>query len=628
MTKILFLTDPSEFQTIPKHIFKSKNVNIVSLNYEVHRKLESLEIKHIIGDNLLNRNERFEIFDNVCGIKECYYNISDINLHFNGVNLLKILDSNEFHTYLMSIVCNLIIIKKIVEKEQPVEIIATKKISKLLEIISKKYHINIKIFDEQIEDNLLWNKIEFKFNLGKNPFSIRISRRKYIFIKNVYEKISNLFNNFWVKEEDFGKKSLVFLEFNPILFSNLLKEMSDYDGNIILVNLRRSAIWNKSSQDIIKKFNCKILDFEHILNKNDKKRISDILNTYSKNIETFFQKSNDCEKIFKIMGISFWDAVSELLQTTYLDRLKFYLKAILATDKTLKEIDIRCIISLNESGETEKLFLESNKKKYPTILLEHGFTERLENTKRFDNLGNYDKFNDKIAVWGKSKKEYLEKEYGIKSSNIFVTGSPRHDDYFSCKIDFSKKYKKRILLAPNPVNDINGISDTNLKIQVNEIIEQILKIINNFDDIEIFVKLHPIQLKHNEEITSFIKSINSEIPIYLWTPVIKTINKSDIVIVLSPEIHATSTILIESMILQKPVMNIYFDKEIPKFDYIKNNAVFAVSSFDNISNNLKKILFDDEFQTSLKENANRFIKQFMSNPNTASKEFSLLLKSY
>ena len=44
--------------------------------------------------------------------------------------------------------------------------------------------------------------------------------------------------------------------------------------------------------------------------------------------------------------------------------------------------DVKCIVHLNEVGETEKSFLEF-KNNIPSILLEHGFVERIEKTKMF-----------------------------------------------------------------------------------------------------------------------------------------------------------------------------------------------------------------------------------------------------
>jgi UDP-N-acetylglucosamine 2-epimerase len=184
------------------------------------------------------------------------------------------------------------------------------------------------------------------------------------------------------------------------------------------------------------------------------------------------------------------------------------------------------------------------------------------------------------------------------------------------------------LLAPNPINEINGQSSTNLKLQFNQTIKKILEIIKNFDNVKVIVKLHPIQLQHNEEIKLFIKNLDSSIPIYLWTPIIETINNVDAVLVLTPEIHATPTMLLESMILGKPTMNVYFDKKIPEYDHIKNNAVFTITHNENLENNLKKFLFDNDFKNLLQKNADNFVNQFMSNPGTASKKFASILKSY
>ena len=46
--------------------------------------------------------------------------------------------------------------------------------------------------------------------------------------------------------------------------------MKDYDGDVVLVNRRRPAIWNKKSLEVIRKNKCKILNFEEFLTKNEK----------------------------------------------------------------------------------------------------------------------------------------------------------------------------------------------------------------------------------------------------------------------------------------------------------------------------------------------------------------------
>ena len=86
--------------------------------------------------------------------------------------------------------------------------------------------------------------------------------------------------------------------------------------------------------------------------------------------------------------------------------------------------------------------------------------------------------------------------------------------------------------------------------------------------------------------------------------------------------------LLESMILDKPTLNIYFDKEIPKYEHVKQNAILTITDSDNIEENLEKILFDKEIISNLSKNANNFLTKFMTNQGNASKQFALKLQSY
>ena len=628
MTKIILITSILDLNLIPNNLFKSNDTKIFSFNLDVHLELKNQKINHTIADDLLSLDERLKIFDKMAEFRSWYSKISSSDFELKGINLLKILDRNEFQTYLLPILINLVIVKEIIKKEKPTKIIATTQISKIIQSIIKNDNIKTEFFKNEIEKNLLWNNITAKYNFGGIPLTFTLSRQKYLKIKNIYENLSGLFYNFWFKFDQSKKKSIVFLEFNPQLFSKLFEEMANYDGDVILINHRRSAIWNKKSIEVIKKSKCKILKLDNVLNKHEQAQIPSLVDNYSRKIDNLWKNSEILSNIFQIYGYEFWDSMKDTMMKLYSERLFSYISLILSMKKIIDQLNIKCIVSLNESGETEKTLLEVNKKKFPTVLLEHGFIERISETKRFDILSEHTSFNDKIVVWGEPKKRWLINEYDINPNRIFVTGSPRHDDYFSSRLKSKNISQKTLLLAPNPINDINGQSNTSLKLQFIETIKKTLEVIKKFDNIKIIVKLHPIQLQHNEEIKLLIKNFDTSIPIYLWVPVIDIINIADMVMVLTPEIHSTPTMLLESMILGKPTMNVYFDKTIPEYDHIKNNAVFTVTNNDDLENKIKKFLFDDDFQNLLQKNADNFVNQFMSNPGTASKNLASILKSY
>ena len=626
--KIIFLSSISDFNYIPKDLLQDNNATIFSFNLEVHMELNKKKIKHKVADNLLTLDERLDLFNKIKKLESWHSKVSGNDFYVKKINLLKIFDRNELLSYVLPNLINFKIIKKIIEKEKPSEIIATTLMSKIIESINKKEQIQTKFFENKNRNDLLWDKVTAKYNIGKIPITFSLSRKKYLKLKSFIETFSGFYHNFWFKFKNTKKNTILFLEFNPQLFSKLFNEMRNYDGDIVLINQRRSAISTKKSIEVIKKSNCKILKLDGVLNKQEKAQIPSIVDEYTTKIHNLWSNSEFFTDIFEIDDCDIWNSVKDVMIKTYTERLFYYISLILSAKKIVDTLDIKCIVCLYESGETERAFIESNDKKFPTMLLEHGFIERTQKTKRFDILSEHICFNDKILVWSESKKNWLINEYDINPNRIIVTGSPRHDDYFISRLKSKKNNEKILLLAPNPINEINAQSTTNLKIEFNEMIKKIFELIKKFDNVKIIVKLHPSQLQHNEEIKLLIKNYDSSIPIYLWTPLIDTINSADAVLVLSPEIHATPTILLESIILGKPTMNIYFDKLIPQFDHIEKNAIFTITNQDNLESNLKKFLFDESFQNTLQKNSDNYLTQFMANPGTASEKLASILKSY
>jgi len=624
---IILIENISDFNFIPENIIENKNFKKFSFNLDAHEFLESKKIEHEIADNLLDENERFQIFDKMIEFREWHSKIKSDDYEIEGVNLLKMMDSQEFGSFLIPKLINLITIKRIIEKENPKKIITSTSLSKVIKIIIKNQDIEIKLFENSKDKELLfWDTITIKFNIGKIPIKLNISNDTYLKIKTLFEKILGFVYGFWYNPNNSKKKSLVFLEFNPEFFSNIFKSLKNYDGDIVLVNQRRSAVWGRSSLDAIRKSKCKILKIDNIRNNSEREKIRLLVNEFSKKIDKLFTNSIFFNDFFTIDEISFWELIKETLREKYSQKLFSYISMIFTVKNFFDNSDVKCIVHLNQVGETEKSFLEF-KNNIPSILLEHGFVERIEKTKRYDNLGNYSNFNDKIAVWGEIKKKYLIDEYDIDEKKIIVTGSPRHDNYFLSRTKKKNNKQITLLLAPNPISDVSGFSSTNIKLRFKKIITNIISIVKEFDNVKIIVKLHPIQLKHNHEIQLIIKELDNTIPVYLWTSVINTINQANAVIVVSPDIPGTTTMLLESMILGKPTMNVFFDKQIPEFNHVKKNAVFTVLDDDDFSNNFKKFLFDKKFQDDLIDNADNFVMGSISNSNNASEKFASILKS-
>lgn len=625
-SKIILISDITDFDIIPKSIINQDNTKIFSFNLDVHKKLELEKIEHDLADNILNKNERLQIFDKSLEFRSWYSNLSSNDLELEGVNLLKILDKHELHSLLMPLLIKFVTIKKIIDKEKPIKIICSSLLSKMIEPLIKNMNIETQFIQNNLQTTLLWDNISINFNFAKIPLSLTLSKNNFLKIKKYGELFVGSFSNFWLNRKNY-KKSIVLLEFNTALFSKLLLNLKNYNGNIILVNQRRSAIWNKKAIDAVKQSNSKILNYDKFLSKDEKLRVPILVEEYSKKLDNFWKNSELFETLFQIENISFWNVIKDIIIKSYNEKLHSFILSILATKSLFLNMDVRCIVSLNETGETERIISEYNKDKIPFILLEHGFIENDIEHAQF-HQEEYQKFSDKTAVWGNLKKKYLIDELNIDSSRIIVSGSPRHDDYFESITETKKTNDITILLAPNPITEFSGFANTKLELKFEDTINEIFSILKQFRNVKPIVKLHASQLPHNIKIKSLIKKIDPTIPIIQSFSIIEAINDSDIVIVITPESFGTSTMLLESMILRKPTMNIILDDKIPQTNHVIENAVLTVFHDQDLEKNIKKILFDKKFQYDVKQNADNFIAKFLDFRGNASEEFAKILKSY
>jgi hypothetical protein len=624
LTRIVLIDKNLDLNVIPKEILQNKETKVFSLSSEAHNKLQNEKIVHDIADELLTKEERLQLFDKSLEFLSWHSQVCADDLKFEGVNLLAIFDTHEFHSYIVPILVKLLTIKRIFEKEKPTKIVCTTSLSNTIHAIIKD-NVDAEFFQSVTEQKLLWDTITMKYNMGPIPISFTLSKNSYQKIKKLVETIEGFFYD--IDRNSPKRKSVILLEFNSEWFENLLYAMKNYDGDVILVNRRRPAIWSKKSFDIIKRSGCKILNLDNMLNEDEKRRIPLLVTEYSKKMEKIWRNADFFNNIFQIEDCSFWNVIKEVVIRHYSEKLSDYLTLIWGVSNLFKNMDVRCIASLNEVGETEKAFLEFNDKKIPTVLLEHGFVERVSDTKRYDKV-QYVNFNDKIAVWGDQKKNYLITEYDIEPNRIIVSGSPRHDDYFNSRLEKKRSTEITVLVAPNPITEISGLASTSLELKFENTIKEVISFLRKSDNVKVIVKLHQIQIKHNKEINLLIKKIDNTIPIYSTTPIIDTINNADVVIVISSENFGTSTMLMESMILGKPTMNIVLDEKIPQFMHVKDNAVFTISINPDLEKNLQKILFDTDFQAELIKNADNFIEKFLSYRGNASERFASILKSF
>ena len=568
-----------------------------------------------MAENYLNLDDRRKIFDLTVSLYHWYDNPNIPKIEFEGINLLSLLDTAELHQLLISQLLNFLIIKRLIENFKPNKIIATNDLSKLTgSLINQK--IKLETLTGKNINELPWDKIHMKFNLFKIPISINISRKKYQKIKLIFESlIGNLFNLLY--RNNIKNNKILLLEFDPTIYKNLLDELNKKDFNILLFNQRKSALWNIKSLKILKQNNCKIINPNIFLTKSEKIKMQNLTKNYIEQFEILWSKTNLFNKIFAIENQTFWPSFGNTLFNTYKKRLNEYIQTIQLSKKLIINSNLKCILSLNIVGETEKIVL-SNNLEVPFVMLEHGYANHTVETSQYDIFHMYSLLKDKIAIWGNIQKNYLiEKKY-FDRKNMCVTGSPRHDVFFNKKIIKNQNKQKIILLTPHPINNLSGIADTNLYLRFETFITNFLIAIKKISNVKIIVKLHPGQDEYSKHMITLFRKFDLDIEIHHVTPIIDLLSKCDALLNVSPESYDTSTIILESLIMKIPTINVLLDNQNHPFSFVKDNAVLTISDKSNMEEILNKILFDTKIRKTLQTNGEKHVIRYLNNPGNAS----------
>ena len=616
--RIHFISDKSDLSNLKNH-----NEEIFTFDYETHKILQDLKIKHIVSDDFLDFDERSRIFEKIKKYERWYDDPSLEKFELEGYNLFSLLDGIEFHTLLMKKLILFMTIKNILEENKPTEIICPYEMKKIIEVLDTKNNIKLEHNSTENNEKLFWDLINVKHNIGGKAISIKISRNKYNKLKNILDKSVGLTFRLWFNFKNKNKKTILLLEMYPPTYRDLIKHLNNENYNIIIINRRRPVTLEKESIDILKNSNCKIISEKDLFEKSDIDKIIESSQKCSEKIDDIWKNDESFEKVFKMDRLVFWPIIKDELKDVFQRRIEEYVKLVFFTKCIFEKINVTRILSLYESGETEKAFLKNKSDKIESFLLEHGFSLFFENSKKYAMLGSYDNFTDKIIVWSEIQKEFLMSKYKIDQQKILSIGSPRHDKLTKLEQCKQKNDKISILIAPTPITQLQGCDITEIHERFEFVIKNISKQLEN-ENVDINFKIHPSQSEQNNEIIELIRKYNKKPKIYLLNSVVDLIESSDLVVTITPEGWAPSTIMLESMILGKPALNIILDEKIYDFEYIKMNAAVA-SSFDSFTNILSKLINDIEYRNVISTNGKVFSKKFLCNYGNSSEKLAKIL---
>ena len=619
--KSLVILDSSiQFDEFKK--FSMENTTFVAADYETHKKLVDSNTKHELLDNYLQKKERLELYDFVLSKYTWYENLSrKPDFEFNNINILSLMSSLEFHEFVLTVLIKLFSIKNIISNKSPNEIFVSTKFLKYVKLVQDKNKIHT--FDSNLnnEKSFLTNKIELRFNILSKPCTFYISKKNYSSLKKIYENFFCKINNLWLDKKT-SKEIILLVEFNTSTYEEMIRTLSKSKKQVVVLNRRRSAIWNKNSIGILKSNNVKILDPEKFFDLHTDPEFALEHKRLNENLHELW-KSKELFSIFSMKEISFWPLIKDRLKKIYDYRLDDYLKFIFQSRNFLTQLNIKKIICLGESGETENVLLQSVENDVDSILLQHSFLRYNPELKKLQ--WKYEDQNmlgltcKKFFLWGNSDLNYFLENSKIQKDQLIISGSPRHDQFLQIKSSTNSHTIKNILVTLSPISERSGLGDTNLIIKYNYFLEKILKILNEFNDLKITVKLHPGENPHNSILIDFLKN-QSNITVFQIKNPNELIKKSDLMINISPELYDSSTIMLEGLLLRKPVIQLSLDDELSKVEPLKS-PIIQISEIEHFEQVISKIINDEIYRKEIIEQISNKLNDYLSFQGNSNAKF-------
>jgi hypothetical protein len=590
------------------NLAKKKNSEFITFDYKSHKKLLDRNIHHKLIDDYITDLDRREIFD--FSIR-CLKKIEEFNgsvLTFHDINLVNLIDRGELHGFLMNIIPKIKVVGQILQNNNYEKIFLASNIYEIF--VDSRFKENIRLLNTIQDEFMSFEKIDIPIELGILKTKITIDRSKYKIIKHVIEKCIG--NFFGLRKND--KKKIVLLEFNPEVYHDLLKEINRRGFQPVLINFRRSPIFNFKTIRYLIKSKSAIMFPKDWLEKVE-------LEEFEKNKINFFNKMNEViknEKIFlnfDYKGINFSSFLQKKLNRILIQRLDEYIMQILIAESIKSRSDIQGIVTLNFSGETEKVF-SYVQEKIPILYLQHGFANYIESTSHFDVLDDFHLIKNKIAVWGDIIKDYLIRVKAIPENKIIVSGSPKYDSF--SRIEKNKKRKKIMLVTIRPITMVVEGPRIELYEKYKNTLDKLILISNNIENLEIIFKLHPQQNPSNQIIIDMIKK-NNKIKILQFNPIKELLSDCDLHVNIAPDNFDASTVILEAMIMGKPTLNIQLQKNEIEFEFMKAGAIKTI----NYDSNIKEVIFDlisHHGTEELINNSQNFLNKYMKNRGNAAKK--------
>jgi hypothetical protein len=594
-------------------------LKIISFDYESHKILNQKNLEHSISDDLLSNVNLLIIQKNAYSLSQ-WYNEESLKryLKYENVNLGSLVQS-EFINILVNYSKRFQECLNIVKKYgSNVNYICGGLNYEIMSELSSKL---IKIQYQNSNDLFFpLDSLNIKMKIGIKNISKEFDIPQNIFkrLKKFSEESSRFLSNSVINSD---KKSILLSEFSTLSYEPLLSKFPKSQLNTVIFNRRQPAIWNKKTFSIIKNSNVIVENETTLITSKIKSKIKVDFVKIEQKISEMFENSSFFTSFFSLDNHSFWKPFSLHFIKYFKERTKNFIHEIQISKQILEKYDFSLILILSEVGPNEKILLQlENSKNIPKLLLQHGLiNDSIEGYEHNVANGVIPIESNGGIVWGKINENYLKK-IGISSEKIHTLGTPLFDNLK--KINSSIENADYVLFATSGPTKEDSFDLTVKTIEKNfETIKQISEIVVTKYKMKLIVKIHPSPDEFDP--TEILKKISPEIKIVKTGKISELIKNCKILIVVDE-----STSIIDAHLLNKPVLSISVKTEEFGVPTILKNGSCVKSELESFDENFSKIINDENVRKEIKENAEKSIKNYISNSSNNSKTLLTFLENY
>ena len=609
MNKILYILDNIITDELKNEI-KNKECDVLVLDLHLKKYLEEVNIKTIDENKILNLDDYEEIDEKTLKFSRNWFEQNQLEniMEYNHVNI-GLMFQNEIFQNLLKYLHRVKLIQKTVDIINP-DIIFTIFSNEILGEIPYNVCVSKKFKTEKIK-NIPTIKTKNKFDSANFPvkifnknFDISISKRKFLYLKKIVEKYWNIKYKF-IKNQNKENKTILFLDFNLILHKSFLKKIKENNYNLCFLNNRRPIIWNNESLKIAKKLEIAKIDLPKLekIEYQESRQIS-------KKILEVLEKT-DLAEFFKFNEFNLWGIFKKELENIVKKRSENIIILIKKIEKLMENTKIDFVWSQDDWGDDKIIVKTIQQQKIPICLILAGTLSIIRPEGRLWNLPGTigERHADKLCIWGDNdKRNCLDANMNL--NKIAIGGAPRYDELF-LKESIDEDYIL-ILTGGFPSTQNSYFFSTTFILNFEKMLKNTLKEVKKFNK-KIIIKRHPTQ--GPQEIIDLPKMFSDIIP---EATVLKDANTIDLISRASMIITVYSTVIEESIILQKPIVFLPYFKEDNGVPYSSSEAVIQINKSEEIYQKIHDCLYDDITKEKLRLGREKFLKDVFSFQRNAS----------